>query len=52
MALESLLPRPLRGPACRVFARRLMRVPARFAKLDRLIEAELAPDPAAAHPVG
>jgi hypothetical protein len=29
-----------------------MRVPARFAKLDRLIEAELAPDPAAAHPVG
>ena len=40
MALESLLPRALRGPACRFFARRLMRVPARFERLDRLVEAE------------
>jgi hypothetical protein len=43
MSLESLLPGPLRGPACRFFARRLMRVQDRFAKLDRLVEAEIGP---------
>jgi hypothetical protein len=41
MALESVVPGPLRGPACRFFATRLMRVPARFARLDRLVETEL-----------
>lgn len=44
LALESLLPRPPRGLACRFFARRLMRVPARFEKMDRLVEAERADD--------
>jgi len=37
MALESVLPGPLRGPACRFFARRMARVPARFEKLDELV---------------
>jgi hypothetical protein len=50
MALESLLPGPLRGPACRIFARWLMRVPARFEKLDRLVEAEAAADAPAQSP--
>jgi hypothetical protein len=40
MALESFLPTPLRGPACRFFARRLLRAPVRFDYLDRMIEGE------------
>lgn len=40
MSLESLVPGPLRGPACRLFANRLMRVPDRFAMLDKLVEVE------------
>lgn len=40
MALQSLLPGPLRGPACRFFATRLMRAPERFAKLDDLVARE------------
>jgi hypothetical protein len=41
MALESVVPGPLRGPACRFFATRLMRVPDRFARLDSLVEQEI-----------
>lgn len=48
MALESILPGPLRGPACRLFAKRLMRVPARFEKLDALVEGEAGVADAAA----
>lgn len=40
MALESLVPGPFRGPACRYFAKRMMRVPERFENLDRLIAAD------------
>jgi hypothetical protein len=41
MALESVVPGILRGPACRFFATRLMRVPDRFARLDSLVEKEI-----------
>lgn len=37
MALEGSLPRLLRAPACRLFATRMMRVPARFEELGRLL---------------
>jgi hypothetical protein len=42
LSLDSFVPRPLRGPACRFFATRLMRAPARFEKLDQLIAAGAA----------
>lgn len=42
MALVSVLPRSLRGPACRFMAKRLMRAPARFDKLDSLVAEEEA----------
>ena len=41
MAMVSLVPWPLRGPACRFFAKRLMRVPRRMGNLDRLVEEEV-----------
>jgi hypothetical protein len=36
-----VVPGILRGPACRFFATRLMRVPDRFARLDSLVEKEI-----------
>jgi hypothetical protein len=38
MAMEGGAPRFIRSAACRFFAKRLMRAPARFERLDRLVQ--------------
>lgn len=47
IALESLLPTAIRGPACRFLAKRLMRAELRFERLQRMIEADGHPGHAA-----